>query len=404
MKKLTLFAFTVNQTVGVGFLGLPYAFQHSGMIYSIIVLAFCCYLSYYVGTLAVEIIFKDYEIKVPLHGKKLKQYVQLVDDHHSIIICALLTIFGSGCALAFSLIFASSMSLNIPLPYFPTCDIYDTAHPECLINFRIYLTIFIISTYILALRGVHEQKSVQLLMAFLRLLLVTTLVLVALYRIISGVSTEPISIINPSEIESTFSVIVYAVVYHHALPSIAQICEDSIIEMPKLVTWAIFISYALVGTIIGIAFPNVSAQCNLSYGYLDGVFGEIIKIIVMILPATDVIASGPVVVIMITENILGYFHEKSRTYEVLVISCIVAILYSVAFFMQDLFGVIDAAGMSMIAIVFLYIPVIHLKHWREDASARHDSKDFHHMISYFVMGVSIFYMTYRLVLVIYSLV
>lgn len=336
MKKITLFAFTVNQTVGVGFLGLPYAFQQSGMIYSITVLAFCCYLSYYVGTLAVEIIFKDYEIKVPLHGKKLKQYVQLIDNHHSIIICALLTIFGSGCALAFSLIFASSMSLNIPLPYFPACDIYDTTHPECLTNFRIYLTIFILSTYILALRGVHEQKSVQLLMAFLRLMLMTTLVLVAIYRIVSGEPTQPISIINPAEIESTFSVIVYAVVYHHALPSIAQICEDSIIEMPKLVTWAIFISYALVGGLIGISFPNVSTQCNLSYGYLEGVLGEIIKAIVMILPATDVIASGPVVVIMVTENVLGYFNEKRRAYEVLVISFIVFTLYTIAFFVQDL--------------------------------------------------------------------
>lgn len=71
MKRISLFAFALNQTVGVGLLGIPYAFKKSGILFGVFSLALCCYVSYYIGTLAVELIFKNMGLKQPLNGKKL---------------------------------------------------------------------------------------------------------------------------------------------------------------------------------------------------------------------------------------------------------------------------------------------------------------------------------------------
>jgi amino acid permease len=336
MKTLSLFSFAVNQTVGVGMLGIPYAFQQSGIFFSLLALAFCSLTSYYIGTLAVELIFKDSDISQPLKGKKSKFYVQLIDQKNSTFLIILFIFFGVGIILAYSLIFSSSFSINIPLPYLSSCDIYNPLHTWCLTNYRIYLTIFTIIIYIFAIRGIQSQKWLQITITFLCSLVILLLILIALYRILTNEPTASLVLINYENISLGFAMLVFSVTFQHSLPSLVEVCEDSILKIPKLICVTVFMSYSILGVVVAYAFPNVGQQCNLNYSYLDGWFGEGLKMIIIVFPALNVVASAPVVIIMITDNVMCLYGEASEKVIIIMKSGIVIFSYLVAFFIQDL--------------------------------------------------------------------
>lgn len=336
MKALSLFSFAVNQTVGVSMLGIPYAFQQSGIVFSLLALAFCSLISYYIGTLAVELIFKDSDIRQPLKGKKSKFYVQLIGLKNSTLLIIFFTSFGILVILAYSLIFSSSFSINIPLPYLSSCDIYNPVHTWCLTNYRIYLTIFTLIMYFFAIRGIQSQKWLQITITFLCSLVILLLIFIALYRILTNEPTASLVLINYENISLGFAIFVASVTFQHSLPSLVEVCEDSILQIPKLVCLTVFISYSILGVVVAYAFPNVGQQCNLNYSYLDGWFGEGLKAIIIVFPALNVVASAPVVIIMITDNIMCLYGEATEKVVIIMKSALVAFSYLIAFFIQDL--------------------------------------------------------------------
>ncbi|OMJ66475.1 hypothetical protein SteCoe_36661 [Stentor coeruleus] len=403
MKKISLFAFALNQTVGVGLLGIPYAFQKSGLLFGTFALAFCCCVSYYIGTLAVELIFKDAGLKEPLNGKKTKLYVELVDKGPSHALSILYTVFGFVLLIAYFLVFASSFSDNIPLPFLPACDIYNTTQSWCIINFRIYLTIYAIVIYFFALRGVHEQKWLQIIISSFCGLLISLLILVALVRIFTNGLNSSNSFINFNNIGQGFSIILFAATFQHSLPSIAEICENSILDIPKLICSFVFVAYTIMGIIIPLAFDEVEEQCNLNYSYLSGWFGEIIKLIIIVFPAMNCVGSGPVLAIMISDNITASYGHKTQKVEIFIKTFLIFAACLTAFFIHDLVEAIEIDGLILMLIVYIIIPIIHLIHKRHDASTKYDSVAYDPKISYFIIGLSSIYFLYRLFSLFYNL-
>ena len=126
MEALSLFAYTINQTVGVGVLGMPYAFQQSGIFYSFAVLLFCIYMGYYVGTITVELIFQNHnELEEGLTITKPAFFDQMMNKKYSYLFSFLLITMTFGMNVAYFIVFASSLSANISLPYLSVCDIYE---------------------------------------------------------------------------------------------------------------------------------------------------------------------------------------------------------------------------------------------------------------------------------------
>ena len=337
MEHVSLFSTTLNTALGVGFLGIPYAFQNSGMLYSLIALLLCSFMTYYVGTLAIEVMLSESEeIKEPLQGGKIKFFIELVNPPYSHGLIILFAIMLLGFIISYSSVFATSLAENIPLPGLNACDIYVDGG-DCIVNYRIYLTLFILVTYILIILGIKEQQSFQIALAILRFLLIITLVLEALHHILT--TTEDLSefsYINLDNFEICYTSLIFALVYQHGLPSISEISREKVIFVPKRVSLAMFFSYGILGITIGMAYPNIERMCTLNYKYLDGFFGNALKSFVILCPAFDVIASGAVCGISLTENLLIHFGLKSLWEKIVLKTGLVLIAYSVSLFFYNL--------------------------------------------------------------------
>lgn len=333
MEHLALFSVTLNQAIGVGFLGIPYAFQNSGIIYSFIVLLFCSYSSYYIGTLTIELIFKELEeIKKPLTQQTINHLVDFFGPVQSYIFTMFLGLFIFGMLVAYSSVFSASLTANLPLPYLGTCDIY--TDEGCLVNYRIYLTLFTIIVFVLTIIGVKEQKSFQIVLSLFRFLLIGALVIIAAIRIVSGEETSEITLINWENADLCYTVMIFAVVYQQNLPSIAEISIEKIVYVPWRVTIAFLVCYGLVGVILSISFVNVQRMCNLNYMYLDGIVGNIFKSFVLLCPAVDVLATAPMSSITLTHNIHNLVGKKVN---LVVIQCIITgLVYIYSFFLYNL--------------------------------------------------------------------
>ena len=339
MEALSLFAYTINQTVGVGVLGMPYAFQQSGIFYSFAVLLFCIYMGYYVGTITVELIFQNHnELEEGLTITKPAFFDQMMNKKYSYLFSFLLITMTFGMNVAYFIVFASSLSANISLPYLSVCDIYENSDPseDCILIFRIYLTIYAGIIYFLVVIGIREQKYVQLMLTGLRLLLFFSIISISLYRILSGEKTSEVTFINFDQFELSYTTIIFAVIYQHTLPALTKISKNLMITLPKQIAFACLIGYGSLGLITSIAFANVERSCNLSFSYLEGFFGNIFKSFIILAPAIDVIGTSPVFIISSTENTLLSFDvtEKKKIFIFETVFC--ALLYFYSFFFYNI--------------------------------------------------------------------
>lgn len=335
MEHLVLFSVTLNQAIGVGFLGIPFAFQQSGMVYSLCILMYLCFCSYYVSTLAIEIIFKETEeLKEPLNEKSINHFVDFFGPVQSYIFAFLQMLFIFGLLVAFSSVFSASLSANLPLPYLSTCDLYKDA--GCVVNYRIFLTIFIFSTYVLAVIGIKEQQTFQVILAMMRFFLVIGLTAIAIYRIASGEDTSEVTVINVEQMELCYTIIIFAVVYQHTLPSISEISYKKIIKVPFRVSITFFLFYGTLGTILSVSFVDVRRMCNLNYNYLDGVMGNIFKSFVLLAPAIDVIATAPLNCVTIADNFKALFKGKFNIPSPVTKGVIMLMVYAYSFFLYNL--------------------------------------------------------------------
>ena len=234
MDHISLFSVTINQAIGVGFLGIPYAFQYSGILYSVILLNICCLVSFYIGTLAIELIFKENEgVRESLLEHKDNFYGHFLDPVYSILYLILFWVMVLSSFVAFSLVFANSFSAHLPLPYLKACNIEDDTSGNCIINFRIYLTVYALICYVLSIIGIKEQKLFQNILALLRFLIIAVLIIIALYRIFTGDFYLDTPFINIKHIDISYTIFIFALTYQIGLPSFTIISRENMIHLPR---------------------------------------------------------------------------------------------------------------------------------------------------------------------------
>lgn len=190
--------------------------------------------------------------------------------------------------------------------------------------------------YFFALRGIHEQNWLQITISSLCGLLISLLILVALVRIFTNGVSSSNSFIDFNNIDLSFSIILFAATFQHSLPSIAEVCENSILDIPKLICSFVFVTYTIMGIIIPLAFNEVEEQCNLNYSYLSGWFGEMIKLIIIVFPAMNCVGSGLVLAIMISDNITASFGHKTQKIEITIKTVLIFAACLTAYFIHDL--------------------------------------------------------------------
>ena len=69
--------------------------------------------------------------------------------------------------------------------------------------------------------------------------------------------------------------------------------------------------------------------------YLEGFIGNILKFIVLILPAFDVITNATMLIINISDNLVWHFGIKSRAIKIIIETFTCFIPYSYAFFFYN---------------------------------------------------------------------
>ena len=352
------FVFTMNIVIGTGFLGLPYAFQETGILLSLIYLALVSALNNYLSLMFLEVIHKAHLLKISeeegipfylnardiiLHSKKSvtvaenTERLQSINERKidassamsiifgrkfGILYLLLLTIYFESILVTYTSVFGSSLAWSIPLLSTDTCDIYSSAfYSPCIYNYWIFLSIYSVIVIYLSVRGLKKQMNFQLVMCGMRFVIMSLVIICSLDL---GVNNNPVAPGSPSPSAHspvmfnfknsgvTLPILFFSLAYQLHLPSIAEVIEDKGKNLWTIVTAVTFTSmfwYAALGSVVPYAIDNVDKQSTLSFreysaGNVESRlwWTEFIAFVILLFPAFDMISSFPLVCISLADN------------------------------------------------------------------------------------------------------
>ena len=218
----TGFIFTINCTIGAGFLSIPWAFNNAGWLFCITIQILAGIQGYFLAQQVLELMSRS-EVLVrmteegkdihPISWKKLfskpKTSKSLISPPHLVPIITnrvinlpdmvklvfgpkagfafLFVLFISqvGTCVAYVSIFSSSFASNVPIGNEETCDIYSTNsfYNDCRWKYWFYLFIFAVFTIYMTIKGMQEQQLVQFCMSVLRFLVMISIIVTCLVDI-----------------------------------------------------------------------------------------------------------------------------------------------------------------------------------------------------------------------------
>lgn len=414
--------FSINVVIGAGFLTLPYSFNRSGWLLSLILMTILAVQNYYIGLELIEIIarvecikqLEEAGIDVPrptfkqiIKGSFVKVQVpdeikpEIVDrrfDLSTIVSMMLGPTFGklymvgmylflTGAQVSYVSIFASSFASTIPLGFSELCNIYEDEEffGACRPNYWIFLTIYSVLMMYLTIKGLREQRWMQAILTIMRffimfIILVTCIALIATGSNIKNgddVSFKMPPLVGVRNILSSLPNIAFAFVYQLQLPSIIEFLKDKEKNLKKivlLVGLTSYIVYFLIALVVPIAIHNVNPQCSIEYSEYSAGYSQsdrpawtyIIAYIVVLFPALDVFSSFPVMAITVADNFQTMregvsnedFGKNSSQKLYRIFSVIVPVIIS--FFMFNLSEIVEWVGMVGFILVQVVIPILHV--------------------------------------------
>ena len=324
---LVAVAFTVNYIMGTGFLTLPFATAQAGSVLALVALFSMAALSniakdYVLESSAraelienphcfstdgraggavtpalVRQIHSSQDLPLLLTVKKRKYEMptlcQLFLGHHGKVIYMLcLSVYIYGALLAYGTVFANSVAAMFPLPAPHT----DASYP-------LYLGLFAVLVIPLSCLELTEQISVQVALAFCRLLMVACMVgSVAAACAEGGADSFPgqpgeggavgIPLWNWEGLPVFLPIACYSFIYHHSIAGLSHPVRDkTLLGQIFLATFVICsLSYGVIAVLVAHYFgPDMSQSSNLEWdGYGRTGFGKAVGTYVLLFPALDV--------------------------------------------------------------------------------------------------------------------
>lgn len=418
----TGYVYSINSVIGAGFLGIPWAYENSGWLFSFAFQILVSIQSYIQAMQLLEsmsraeillriveeggtvrqITIKDLLTQPPEDTLILPKNMVPIITHRVITITdmikvvigpkagmfhlILLFVYQTGILTAYASVFSTSFASNIPLGTWGTCDIYNTTEffTTCRVKYWIYLMIFALITIYLTVKGIYEQKRMQQTMSVLRFIVIFTILVTCVYNIFNHSNNENDDyndadlppLIRPAYIGHAIPIILFASQYHSLVPCISQAVKDKPKNLPRIqmftaITCAVF--YSLLGIIVSIAINDLPSIASLTYRNYSAGYSQknrpawtyIIEYLVVISPALDVISSYPVQALNISGSIInwkysGVIQEENQKIEYLCRFLVSFFPIFISFFVYDLGSILDWVGLIGILVMLIPIPLLHL--------------------------------------------
>ena len=370
-------AFTINYLIGTGFLTLPWAFGQGGILLSTITFLFVlviCNISkdYVLSTMAraeamkratdtsideeganlliksdygsvdsddansiedgivavnskptmdpLDISRKPVDTRYVVKERKF-EYVELcriflgVRGEQGYIVCIALSIVAQ--LWGYTTVFASAMAEMVPI-------LRDADRDN-----SIYTILFGSIVVPLTCLDLKEQKTFQLVLSSGRLVVIAVMILTCIIASLSGDDSAPHflgtdspagaggNLINLGGFYSMFSVLVFAFMFHNALPVLSEPVADkkklSAIYLYAFLVCAVAF-WSLGFTVSWFFGENVEQSCNLLWiNYTGGhpnLWSKAISYFVVLFPAVNILSAYPLNAIVLGNNLLQKLHNQ----------------------------------------------------------------------------------------------
>ena len=415
------YLFAINCTIGTGVLSIPFAFSQGGWLFGLLFELLVTIQGYYISLELLEamsraeILQRMIEEGKDTHTLSIKKIFVKPNTDESLtqsdltpiitnriiacpdiarlafgdkfgrffFVCLFLTKFG--VMVSYGAIFATSFASNVPIGNLDTCDIYNTTtfYNDCRWKYWVYLLIFSVITVYLTIKGIEEQRFVQMVTFILRLLVMFLIILTCIVDISMHQNNEndkynPIHsppLFVPENFGIAMSIIGFASGYQVQIPSISKPVNNKIKNLPLINNFTIltcFVFYSIIGVLAAFAIHNVPSLVTLSYrnysaGYAvsDRPFWTyMIEYIVVFTPAIDVFSGYPFQALTISDAIISWKYgesENASRKEVIIVRFIVAFSpMFVSFFVYNLGQILEWVGLFKFIIYQCFFPIMHI--------------------------------------------
>ena len=416
----TGYFFTINCIIGAGFLEIPWAYEKSGWLFSLLYQMFTQIQAYHLSIQIIEVmsrtevILNKKELGIKTKKPQFKRLLsspsqsdplldvqmepditdRLINTSDSFkacfgknwgmlyIICLGLYLFGT--MIAYGSIFASSFAANVPIYFLDTCDIYAQNEflSACRITNWIFLTIFAAIVCYLTIIGMEEQQVVQIITSFLRFLVIFLVIFIPFYFMIfdesfnknSEISVPPL--INLRYLPSSISIILFSSSYQIHVPTITQVINEKEKYLKKINFLGVltcFILYSLVGLSVSFYSDKVPEMAsllfrNFSAGYpLESrpLWAVLCEYLIIICPAIDVLTCYPIKSLTISDAIITWqygtkVHEVKRSVVILNRAIVSLSPIIVCYIFYDLADILYWIGLTVFVIMQIAFPLMHL--------------------------------------------
>jgi len=367
-SPFTAYCFTVNYILGVGVLGMPYAFYKAGYL-----LASICLLLVTLAAIATAQWIADVGARAQIiaaNRERLPQSIQSIVARRFEMnqLCSFflgptaariyeicITIYFVGSLWSYASVFASSFASHVPLPFANNgheCDISVDSSAACTSLYLYYVLFFACIGIPLTCLDLTEMKLLQIALAIFRFVCLATMMITSIVGIYSYPNSELnyahmnnninitttisttnstgstsgapyLSDISPfvwSGLSIVFPISIYAQIFHHSVPILSQPVDvHNKRLLPRIYTSVLittFTLYCALGICVGLYYGSSALTvCTLNWSTYTASsdsntrtwYSEWISYMVVLFPPIDIISAFPLNAITLGQNLLTTF-------------------------------------------------------------------------------------------------
>jgi len=404
-------AILVNSSLGAGFLAVPWVFLQLGFSFALVVLGVWIFISLVISLMIVETMsraeayarmteegFEVPSVKLLQVFKPRKSDPLLKSDFKPEITSgrkfelsqlnimflgswgkhlynAFMVIGMESVLCSYVMLCVTSMLNNIPLGTYETCNIYEDQffYTECRYKYWVWLLVVMAIMATLTFMGLKNQKFIQKFSTFARIFILLVMLITSLAALFMDEPLNP-SLPKDEVPELSFQNIAMGVPLLKFATGFQSILASVTKEMKNKTTTSylsivltsavIFVFCGSLGVVTGSALEGYQAPSlsTLAWsGYSAGILPRplwtvLVEYFVILFPAFNILTSGPITAIALSENIASMVPCKQKF-----LRGVVWVLPLVlSFFFYDMGKAAAFAGLTAYYVVFISMPLIHM--------------------------------------------
>jgi amino acid permease len=384
-------AFAVNFAMGAGFLSLPWAFHKAGLLLSLSVMALVAVVLYVAILFNLEAMARaevlDHLHKTHSPGNTLTgNWIVGAERYEVSDLCSifmgkwskfaflfLLSIYSYGTLWSYCAVFAKAMASTFPLGQY---------------SYEIYLVVYAFIVIPLTCMEVNEQITVQVFLAFCRLLVVLLMVGSVFFGLSSHEGRLNIiesnfdmtHLVHWSSLHIILPISTFAFIFTHNIPVISEPVNDKrqLHWIYLSTTLLCFFGYTSIGIFVSLYFgSDILSSCNLNWANpadaasplssFPPLLAQLISLYVVVFPALDVISAFPLNAITLGNNLLVLFlnhtehvdHTEIPTYYKYLYRLSASVpSFLMAYCLSDVGTITDFTGIAGFFLGFLFPPLV----------------------------------------------